>query len=83
MPVYDFVCAGCGPFEQWRPANAPAAHCPACSAPARRVFAAPGLARMGAPLRRAREREEKSAHVPEVVSRPTGRPLHVHHGHAH
>ena len=47
MPVYDFVCAGCGPFEQWRPAAQP------------------------------------TAHVPEVVSRPTGRPLHVHHGHAH
>ena len=21
MPLYDFVCAGCGPFEQWRPAT--------------------------------------------------------------
>lgn len=83
MPVYDFVCAGCGPFEQWRPASEPAAHCPACSAPARRVFAAPGVRRMDAPIRRAREREEKSAHAPEVVSRPEGRPLHLHHGHAH
>ena len=83
MPVYDFVCTGCGPFEQWRPASEPAAHCPACSAPAQRRFSAPALTRPGAPLRRAREREEKSAHVPEVVSRPSGRPLHLHHGHAH
>jgi putative FmdB family regulatory protein len=81
MPVYDFVCAGCGPFEQWRPASEPAAHCPACSAPARRVFAAPGLRRMAAPLRGALNREEKSAHAPEVVSRPAGRPLHLGHHH--
>jgi putative FmdB family regulatory protein len=84
MPLYDFDCAGCGPFEQWRPASEPTADCPACGAPARRRYAAFAVTRPGAPLRRAREREEKSAHAPEVVSKPTGRPLHLHHhGHAH
>ena len=33
MPLYDFLCEGCGPFEQWRPVSDPGAHCPACSAP--------------------------------------------------
>ena len=82
MPLYEFVCEGCGPFEQWRPVSEPGGHCPACSAPARRVFSAPGVRRMGAPLRKALDREERSAAVPEVVSHPgPGRPLHAHHGH--
>jgi putative FmdB family regulatory protein len=81
MPVYDFVCEGCGPFEQWRPVRDPAADCPSCSGPARRRFTPPGVRRMGAPLRAARDREERSASAPEVVSRPTWRPLHLGHHH--
>jgi putative FmdB family regulatory protein len=79
MPLYEYTCEGCGPFEARRPAGEPAAACPSCSVPARRVFTAPGVRRMGAPLRRALEREERSAGAPEVVSRPgPGRRLHTH-----
>jgi putative FmdB family regulatory protein len=79
MPLYEFVCEGCGGFEAWRPVSDPGATCPACAAPGRRVYSAFGVRRMGAPLRRALDCEERSAGAPEVVSRPgPGRPLHTH-----
>ncbi len=76
MPIYAFSCATCGPFDVLRgaaDAGAPAA-CPACGAVARRVFTPPGLALLAKPLRGALEREEKSAHEPDVVTQKTGRP---------
>jgi putative FmdB family regulatory protein len=44
MPLYEYRCTGCGPFELRRElalAVADAA-CPACGAPAPRMFSAPG-----------------------------------------
>jgi putative FmdB family regulatory protein len=86
MPIYAFDCGACGPCEVVRPmaqAGAPAA-CPTCSGEARRRFTPPGLALVERPLRRALDREEKSAHEPDVVSRKEGRAMpHLHtHGHA-
>jgi putative FmdB family regulatory protein len=79
MPVYEFECGRCGPFEARRPVSDPAATCPSCAAPGRRVYSTPAVRRMGAPLRRALDREERSSGAPEVVSRPgPGRPLHTH-----
>ncbi len=79
MPLYDFVCEGCGAFEAWRPVDDPGATCPSCSGAARRVYSVPRVRRMGAPLRGALEREERSSGAPEVVSRPgPGRRLHTH-----
>jgi putative FmdB family regulatory protein len=83
MPLYAFSCDACGVFDVWRPVTDAAADCPTCGGPARRHFTPPGVARLPAPLRRARDREERSAHVPEVVSAPVGRPLPFGHGHAH
>lgn len=83
MPVYGFTCDRCGPFEvtrSMRDASAPA-RCPSCAGEARRVFHPPGLALLSAPVRTALDREERSAHEPEVTARKRGRPLH--HGHAH
>jgi putative FmdB family regulatory protein len=85
MPIYAFECESCGPFELYRPvaqAGVPAT-CPACSAGARRRFTAPGLALLAAPLRRALDREEKSAHEPDVTSAKRGRPMPHRHGHGH
>jgi putative FmdB family regulatory protein len=79
MPLYEFEC--CGTFEARRPAGTAAADCPVCGAPARRRFTSPGLALLSPGMRRARDREERSAHAPEVVSRPAGRPLHLGHRH--
>jgi hypothetical protein len=59
-------------------AGAPA-RCPACGSGARRVFTPPGLALLARPMRRALDREEKSAHEPDVVARKEGR--HMPHRH--
>jgi putative FmdB family regulatory protein len=72
MPRYEFRCENCGPFECWRPlgeAGIPMI-CPKCQAVARRVYTAPGLVRTPPALAKARYRAEKSAHEPEIVSRP-------------
>jgi putative FmdB family regulatory protein len=87
VPIYAFECGRCGPFDLSRPmarASDPVA-CPDCSAPARRRYTAPGLALLARPVRLARDREEKSAHEPDVVRAKTGRPMpHLHaHGHGH
>jgi putative FmdB family regulatory protein len=87
MPLYAFTCEACGPFEAFRPAAEAAAPfpCPVCSGAGQRRYTPPGLALLSTPLRGAREREEKSAHQPDVVSAKVGRPMPWagHHGHAH
>ncbi len=86
MPVYDFVCDDCGPFEQRRSlaeAGDPMA-CPKCGEEARRVYSMPHTKRMPTGLSKAMDRAEKSAHEPEVVRRPAGGGSKGHgHGHAH
>jgi len=85
VPVYAFSCEHCGGFDAWRPvAEAGAAlACPSCGTSARRCFTPPGVARMSAPLRAARDREARSAHEPAVVGAPTGRRLPHALGHRH
>jgi putative FmdB family regulatory protein len=85
MPLYAFTCDRCGPFDARRPmAEAGSAlACPSCGSPARRSFTPPGLSRMRAPLRDARDREERSAHAPDLVAAPSGGPLPSAHRHAH
>ncbi|HWT24912.1 MAG TPA: FmdB family zinc ribbon protein [Solirubrobacteraceae bacterium] len=82
MPIYAFTCARCGDFDVVRTvadAAAPAT-CPACGTAARRVFSPPGLRLLAKPLRGALDREEKSAHEPEVARTKQGRPMP--HGHS-
>lgn len=85
MPIYAFTCGACGPFDVVRSAaeSAQPAACPTCQRMTRRVFTPPNLALLPRPLRRVREREEKSAHEPDVVTHKQGRPLPHRHGHGH
>lgn len=72
MPMYEFVCETCGPFEQRRSmseAGEPM-ECPACYAVATRVYSLPNLVRTSIVERTARSRNEQSADQPEVGSRP-------------
>lgn len=81
MPVYAFTCEDCGPFDVMRPmaeSGAPA-RCPSCGTTAARVFTPPGLALLDAPIRRALDTEDRSAHAPDVVSERSGRPLPHRH----
>jgi putative FmdB family regulatory protein len=85
VPIYAYDCERCGGFDLHRPvteASAPAA-CPECSLQARRRFTAPGVALLARPLRRAMDREEASAHEPEVTSVKRGRPMPHRHAHGH
>jgi putative FmdB family regulatory protein len=89
MPLYDYTCATCGGFREWRPlaVSADPAPCPSCAMPAPRAIAAPFFSRLSRGTRIAHERNEKSAHEPAVVQRealesgPYGRRRHGHnHG---
>jgi putative FmdB family regulatory protein len=83
MPLYDYECATCGEFREWRSmteweATVP---CPRCSLPASRLAAAPMLAVLSRNNRVAHERNERSAHEPKVVRRKDLPHDHRHHGH--
>lgn len=68
MPVYDYACPQCGPFEELRPMaefQAPQA-CPSCGEESPRVvLTAPGLALMEAGRRTALATNERSANAPK------------------
>ena len=93
MPIYDYLCPDCGPFELRRAmseSKAPAA-CGICHALAPRLPAAPRLNLMSNNNRIAETRNEKSAHEPDVVHRMAAHGAHAHgknrrhsaHAHAH
>ena len=68
MPVYDYTCADCGDFREFRgidQRNDPQP-CPMCAKIARRMILAPGLALMNPIVRKANAVNEKSRHEPRV-----------------
>ncbi len=71
MPRYDYSCDECGRFTAWRPMSeyAEPSECPTCGSPAPRAVTAPFIADMNPHTRIAHERNEKSAHEPQVESR--------------
>lgn len=81
MPLYEFRCVTCGPFEQMRTleqASEPML-CPTCETVAKRIYSVAGLILTPAALRR---RVEQSAE-PKVVTRSqtqhSGSHQHNHH----
>jgi putative FmdB family regulatory protein len=70
VPTYGYRCGPCGDFELVRPMAEAAAEttCPACGAPARRVFGAPALRALSPGLRNALDAGERSADAPDVVT---------------
>ncbi|CAL8900536.1 hypothetical protein KVA01_22390 [Kocuria varians] len=69
MPVYEFRCEACGPFDAHHAmAQVPRSErCPACGADARRVFSAVGLSRANSPRARAVDAAARTAEAPDVV----------------
>jgi putative FmdB family regulatory protein len=71
MPVYDYLCARCGPFTDMRPmADCDLSHeCPSCGQHAPRAFlTAPYFATMSAERRLAHATNERSASAPRALS---------------
>jgi putative FmdB family regulatory protein len=68
MPIYEFLCETCGPFEQRRSMEESSLpmDCPTCQATAKRIYSTPGFILMPGSLRK---RIESSAE-PKVVTRP-------------
>ena len=87
MPLYEFRCADCGLFDQWRTmaeSSAPA-NCPSCHEPAKRLFSAPAV--LSGSLRLKKENSEPQlvkrssdrAEGPKVQSHVGGRPWMISH----
>jgi putative FmdB family regulatory protein len=71
MPLYEYLCEDCGPFTAIRPMAeyADPQPCPGCDAQAPRVLlTAPHLATMASSTRLAHAANERSSHVPQVLS---------------
>ena len=90
MPLYEFRCPDCGPFDLRRDMQdaGGAADCPACSRPARRSYAvAPGGLGRG-PMRDAdradRARMDRAiSGEPVITGAPSGSRLRRPAGHRH
>lgn len=89
MPSYEFRCANCGPFEEFRSLaeTVTPARCPACASLARRVYTAPGFSVRGGALRDAgattrRFADRAASGEPTMTGPPSGRRFpasrHVH-----
>ncbi len=71
MPVYEYECRSCGVFTAIRKMSesSDAAFCQECGSESERILSAPKLAVMAKTQRLAHERNEKSAHEPNVGRR--------------
>jgi putative FmdB family regulatory protein len=85
VPVYEFLCERCGPFERRRAlgeAGDPMP-CPACGIEAKRVYSIPHLKTVPTALSNAMKRAERSAHEPELGRRPAASDAEQGHGASH
>ena len=90
MPLYEFRCPQCGPFDLHRDMRdaAAAAPCPTCDRPAQRRYRVgvgrppTGVLRDAGPADRARVDRARSGE-PTLTGPPTGRRLPGARGHRH
>lgn len=90
MPLYEFRCQTCGPFDLHRDMqdSADIARCPSCDQPARRVYSvaefrpARGALRDATKADRARVERARSGE-PVLAGPPSGRRLSRPGGHHH
>jgi putative FmdB family regulatory protein len=71
MPVYEYLCAECGPFSEIRPMaeSGLPLDCPHCGEEApRAILTAPRLGGMSRELMLAHSTNEKSQHAPSTLS---------------
>lgn len=69
MPVYEYRCEPCGPFERWRDhRESGEPRCPECGASARRVYSAPAFTAYTKAEKEVRRRAERGSE-PQVAGR--------------
>ncbi|MEU5841956.1 zinc ribbon domain-containing protein [Rhodococcus sp. NPDC047139] len=70
MPLYEFRCAECGPFDLSVPMSEVSAstRCPQCGGHARRLLTPPRLGRGGSTAMRLHDATARTASEPDVVS---------------
>jgi len=80
VPLYQFRCRSCGPFDlgQAMQNASNVASCPSCSQTARRIYSSPAIRLEKRPLRDAtradRQRLDRArSGEPVITSRPSGR----------
>lgn len=78
MPVYDYCCEDCGPFEKMAPLSLASedTNCPSCVKKAPRYITAPFLASTARNGIVASERNERAQHEPLLSSQQEKK--HVH-----
>ncbi|WP_263252221.1 FmdB family zinc ribbon protein [Saccharopolyspora rosea] len=81
MATYEYDCRECGRFEVKLPMGRATGtrNCPGCHRSAHRVFSAPHLSALPAPVRAARAREERSRDEPDVVTAVPPKPRRAAH----
>jgi len=88
MPLYEFKCRDCGPFEQWRTMaeSSHPAHCPSCQQTATRLFSAPmlltgtlRLSKKANPEPQLVQRSQSEPVAPKLRSHAEGRPWMISH----
>jgi putative FmdB family regulatory protein len=85
MPLYDYQCDQCGSFRDWRSMSESGTDvdCPTCGEVAPRAITAPFLPVLARNTRIAHERNEKSAHEPQVMTRKQLDGVGKKRGHGH
>ncbi|MCD2141346.1 MULTISPECIES: FmdB family zinc ribbon protein [Rhodococcus] len=70
MPLYEFRCADCGPFDVSVPMSevSASAPCPRCEQQSRRSLTPPRLGRGGSAAMRLHDATARTASEPDVVS---------------
>ncbi|MGP1375857.1 MAG: FmdB family zinc ribbon protein [Almyronema sp.] len=86
MPLYEFSCADCGIFDEWRSlaTRSDPAYCPSCQTLGKRVFSAPALLSGSVRLKREspepqRVQRDLEPQQPRVKSHTGGRPWMIGH----
>ncbi len=85
MPLYEFKCDRCGPFDQWRmmAESSLPAYCPSCQEVAKRIFSAPAV--LSGSLRLKKESEpqlvkrDQEPKTPRLQNHASGRPWMISH----
>ena len=70
MPVYEYCCEDCGPFERWRDhrESGDGMRCPECGAFSRRFYSAPAFTAHTKAEKEVRRRMDRGAE-PQVTGR--------------